>query len=204
MWRIDSGGDKDQVIREVSVTNFVDNVAERFDHNYKYIVMRVTNMEATLFRCKGTNDAIDQVYNRLHNRVERRRREDEEECCEELLGECDDDDIDDLLESNELSWAVDRDDGMSERARNPFLHYEADIVDQEGRIALGLWRMPGSSERVGLGTMYVKSVGGLIPSCGPCRLYSPGLIGLCIISCVFSVRCVCGRGCTTRRTSLNV
>ena len=153
MWRIDGGGDKDQVIHEVSVTNFVDNMAERFDHYYKYIVMRVTNMEATLFRCKGPNDAIDQVYNRRHNRVERRRREDEEECCEELLGECDDDDIDDLVESDELSWAMDRDDGMRERARNPFLHYEADVDDREGRIALGLWRMPGSSERVGLGTM---------------------------------------------------
>ena len=69
IWCIDGGGDEDQVIRKVSVTTFFDNVAERFDHDYKYIVVCVTHMEATLFRCEGANDTIDQVYNRRHNRV---------------------------------------------------------------------------------------------------------------------------------------
>ena len=88
-------------------------------------------MEVTLFRCEGANDAIDHVYNRRQNRVGRGRQEAEEECCEEEPVDQCNDDIYDLVENDELSWAVDGDDGMSERARNPFIHYKADVDDED-------------------------------------------------------------------------
>ena len=130
--------------------------------------------------------------------------EDEEECCEELLGECDDDDIDDLVQSDELSWAVDGDDGMSERARNPFIDYEADVDDQEGEDSTRSMEDARVIRESRVRNYVRKSVGGLIPSCGPCRLYSPGITAPCMVRCVVLVRCMCGRGCTTRRTSFTV
>ena len=102
------------------------------------------------------------------------------------MDECDDD-IDDVINNDELSCAVDRYDGMNERSRNPFIHYDADVDDKDSAKSEEDTRAVRESRSE---IMFAKSVGGLTLSCGLCRLSSLGIASLSTASYISLVRCV--------------